>query len=101
MALIKCKDCGQMVSDTCEKCPNCGADIQQQIFDSLSPEEQEEILKQQRRLPTYGVLFAIGIFVVLFLYGLFTGWVGGIILGLVMTIILVLAFRAWKRGYFG
>lgn len=40
MALIKCNECGQEVSDTCETCPKCGADIQQQIYDNLPPEEK-------------------------------------------------------------
>ena len=40
MALIKCDECGKKVSDTCDTCPNCGADIQQQIYDSLSEEEK-------------------------------------------------------------
>lgn len=43
MALIKCKECGQEVSDTCNTCPKCGADIQQQIYDSLSDEEKAAI----------------------------------------------------------
>ena len=43
MALIKCKECGHEVSDSTETCPNCGADIQQQIYDSLSNEEKEAI----------------------------------------------------------
>ena len=40
MALIKCNECGHEVSDTCQNCPNCGADIQQQVYDSLSDEEK-------------------------------------------------------------
>ena len=52
MALIKCEECGKKVSDTCETCPNCGADIQQQIYDSLSDEEKmaydAEFRKQTR-----------------------------------------------------
>ena len=43
MALIKCKDCGHEVSDDCETCPNCGADIQQQVYDALSDEEKKQI----------------------------------------------------------
>jgi hypothetical protein len=40
MALIKCNECGREVSDSCQTCPNCGADIQQQVYDSLSDEEK-------------------------------------------------------------
>ena len=36
MALIKCKGCGQMVSDRAEKCPKCGYSVR------LSMEQQEE-----------------------------------------------------------
>lgn len=36
MALIRCKGCGQMVSDRAEKCPKCG------YFVRLSMEQQEE-----------------------------------------------------------
>ena len=36
MALIKCKGCGQMVSDRAEKCPKCGYPVR------LSMEQQEE-----------------------------------------------------------
>jgi predicted amidophosphoribosyltransferase len=25
MSLVKCKECGQEISDTANKCPNCGA----------------------------------------------------------------------------
>lgn len=46
----KTKECGHEVSDTAQNCPNCGADIQQQIFDSLSPEEQREVLAPRKRI---------------------------------------------------
>lgn len=36
MALIKCKGCGQLVSDRAEKCPKCGYSVR------LSMEQQEE-----------------------------------------------------------
>lgn len=36
MALIRCKGCGQMVSDRAEKCPKCGYSVR------LSMEQQEE-----------------------------------------------------------
>lgn len=38
-----------MVSNTCERCPHCGADIQQQVFNSLSPKEKEAMLAPKRR----------------------------------------------------
>lgn len=28
MALIKCKECGSMISDSAEKCPKCGAPLE-------------------------------------------------------------------------
>ena len=39
MALIKCKSCGQMISDRAEKCPKCGYSVR------LSMEQQEETEK--------------------------------------------------------
>lgn len=39
MALIKCKSCGQMISDRAEKCPKCGYSVH------LSMEQQEETVK--------------------------------------------------------
>ena len=41
MALIKCKSCGQMVSDRAEKCPKCGYPVR------LSMEQQEETEKKE------------------------------------------------------
>lgn len=32
MALIKCEECGQMVSDKAENCPNCGAPVEKKII---------------------------------------------------------------------
>lgn len=32
MALIKCTECGQMISDKAEICPNCGAPIEKKII---------------------------------------------------------------------
>lgn len=40
MALIKCKGCGQMVSDRAEKCPKCGYPVR------LSIEQQQEETEQ-------------------------------------------------------
>ncbi len=40
MALIKCPECGQMISDKAEKCPKCGYQMQ----DSLK--EEKEVLPQ-------------------------------------------------------
>ena len=40
MALIKCKGCGQMVSDRAEKCPKCGYSVR------LSMEQEQEEAKQ-------------------------------------------------------
>lgn len=31
MTLIKCEECGQMVSDKAENCPNCGAPVEKKI----------------------------------------------------------------------
>lgn len=32
MALIKCEECGQMISDTVENCPNCGAPVEKKLI---------------------------------------------------------------------
>ena len=29
MSMVKCKDCGAMVSDSATKCPQCGQDLRQ------------------------------------------------------------------------
>ena len=42
MALIKCSECGHTVSDTSDFCPNCGADIQKQVFNNLPEKDQQE-----------------------------------------------------------
>lgn len=34
MALIKCNECGQMISDKAEVCPNCGSNVSVQITES-------------------------------------------------------------------
>ena len=40
MALIKCSECGQMVSTKAEKCPRCGYSVR------LSMEQEQEKAKQ-------------------------------------------------------
>ena len=40
MALIKCPECGQMISDKAEKCPKCGYQMQD------NPDRAEEVLTQ-------------------------------------------------------
>lgn len=40
MALIKCKNCGQMVSTKAENCPKCGYSVR------LSMEQEQEEAKQ-------------------------------------------------------
>lgn len=37
MALVKCEECGQMVSDKAEACPNCGCPIQAEAPADVSP----------------------------------------------------------------
>lgn len=42
MALIKCSECGNMVSDTADRCPNCGAAVNQSNYQNQNyPQEQE------------------------------------------------------------
>jgi primosomal protein N' len=48
MALIECPECGKMISDCAEQCPNCGcpkSDIMKLIF-----ERKRDILQKQGQL---------------------------------------------------
>lgn len=55
MALIKCQECGHEVSDTCDKCPNCGASISSQ---QLSVGDKNMIVK----ICCFGAAIFFGIF---------------------------------------
>lgn len=41
MALIKCEECGHMVSDKATSCPNCGAPVNQQSQQGSEPEHDQ------------------------------------------------------------
>lgn len=51
MALIKCTECGHMVSDKASMCPNCGCPIE-----SLS-EAQEEMMDEEPKKRKVGFGF--------------------------------------------
>lgn len=67
MALIKCKECGQEVSDTCNTCPKCGADIQQQVYDSLSDKEKAAIEADRNNVAKWILL---GVTIILLIWGI-------------------------------
>lgn len=57
MALIKCSECGQMVSDRAESCPNCGNPIANSIAKeknvSIRVHEKEGLSKKKNRKGVY------------------------------------------------
>ena len=72
MALIKCKECGQMMSDRAEACPHCGCPLQEQInVNSLvtlgSYDDTKKEKKKDTLWPLVCLFFAlmIGLLVVL------------------------------------
>lgn len=60
MALIKCSNCGQMISDKADKCPKCGKALQENI----TPQISEESKGQSRSNKSLYVLIAVGIAIV-------------------------------------
>ncbi len=100
MAIIRCSECGNEVSDTAQNCPNCGADIQQQIFDSLSPEEQREVLapRERARLIYAGglVVTFLGLAINCFVDEYVPAWKG--VLFLLLALIVVIVYVHAKKG---
>lgn len=68
MALIKCEECGQMVSEQASTCPHCGASLKKE---SPSPAQQTIYVNtpehRSNGLGIAGLILAI--------FGLFLGWV--------------------------
>lgn len=97
MALIECNECGRQVSDTCETCPNCGANIQQQIYDSLSDEEKEAYDADANHL--FGayrwLCLCVTILCVIGAFGALVG-VGGILGVILFVVIMICAFIGGK-----
>lgn len=54
MAIIKCSNCGQDISDRAKKCVHCGQKIIQKV---LCPECQEEINENMKQCPKCGYKF--------------------------------------------
>lgn len=48
IALIKCPECGREISDTAEKCPNCGYPLIEETPYPISTEEQETEIQKDR-----------------------------------------------------
>lgn len=100
MAIIRCSECGHEVSDTAQNCPNCGADIQQQIFDSLSPEEQREVLAPHERMNLVYLGLGVVTFLGLAIYN-FVDEYGSVFLGvffLLLALFLVIVYFHIKKG---
>lgn len=50
MALIKCSECGQMISDKASSCPHCGCPLEQQVFNEINSMENHS---GKYNAPTY------------------------------------------------
>ena len=59
MALIKCKECGKMISDTTERCIHCGASTKESKDDSIKEVKKEEVKKESGKTGILGFIFAI------------------------------------------
>ena len=59
MALIKCKDCGQMVSDRAVRCPKCGcpvaASLKETVIEEIEevPTDATEEVPKEEEVDTY------------------------------------------------
>lgn len=47
MALVKCPECGKMVSDSAEACPDCGYAVKKH-FDNIRIQEEKKKLEEQK-----------------------------------------------------
>ncbi|MCD7710295.1 MAG: zinc ribbon domain-containing protein [Porphyromonadaceae bacterium] len=68
MGMIKCEECGQMVSDQARSCPHCGASLKTDT--PLGPQQTIYVNTTEHHsngLGTAGLILAI--------FGLFVGWV--------------------------
>ncbi len=82
MALIKCNECGQMVSDKASNCPNCGAPVVNKPEEQVLATKVEKTADQQpqerqtRRKNIAIVLLSVALFVVVvvLLILLLRGW---------------------------
>ena len=96
MALIKCSECGNQVSSSAASCPKCGTPIASEgIRTPLATiQRTSKTLKMQGCLG--GVLFCIGVGVLV--YGISTGT--GMVVGIALTLIgivwsLITRIRIW------
>ena len=95
MALIKCPECGNMISDKAEKCPKCGAPRmeQQQDMTQVFPQEPVAPVEQpqpvQNQYPYYEEDD-----------GNRNKWLYGII-GLLVLALLGVGYWAWNSGLLG
>lgn len=83
MALIKCSECGQEISDMATACPKCGYPMQKGISDEIK--ELEKIVKEEKFIGWTNIICAVVVFisdaalVVSYLYG--SGQIDGMING--------------------
>lgn len=54
MALIKCKECGGIVSDLATTCPHCGCPVENQQRTVVCPECGQEISEKDMKCPNCG-----------------------------------------------
>ena len=50
MSLIKCQECGENVSSTCERCPHCGFTFVSGVEKNFSSEKRVTVLKRKKRI---------------------------------------------------
>lgn len=62
MALIKCKECGQEISDTITTCPKCGYHMERGISGEIK--EMEKIVKFEKIIGWINIIMAVVILIV-------------------------------------
>nr|MBD9681435.1 hypothetical protein [Pseudomonas sp. PDM20] len=66
MALFECYECTKQISDAAAACPNCGAPVKKKVSEGYIPPKINKPVVPPRRV---GLLLAIGIFFLPFIFG--------------------------------
>lgn len=66
MALIECYECSKQISDAAAACPSCGAPVKKKVSEGYVPPKLNKPVVPQQRV---GLLLAIGIFFLPFIFG--------------------------------
>lgn len=71
MALIKCPECGNDVSDKAECCPHCGINISNiKDLEELSKKKENEIKEKQQRQTTNRTIIIVVVVVIALIIGM-------------------------------